>query len=126
MGRRFLGSRFGDAVPVSASSVTSAVYPMSDQYYIKQEGGWAVSKATGGTVTVPGDGYVYHQFYANVPGVAPGAAAGASGPEPRAHHQRGGGGARDARRREPSGHTEADPAARRQERASLQESIRLE
>ncbi len=76
MGRRFLGSRFGDAVPVSTSTVTSAVYPMSDQYYIKQEGGWAVSKATGGTVTAPGDGYVYHQFYANVPGQSPGAAAG--------------------------------------------------
>ena len=77
MGRRFLGSRLGDAVPVSPGvSASSAVYPMSDQYYIKQVGGWAVSKATGGTVTVPGDGYVYHQFYANVPGVAPGAAAG--------------------------------------------------
>ena len=48
MGRRFLGSRLGDAVPVSPGvSASSAVYPMSDQYYIKQEGGWAVSKATG-------------------------------------------------------------------------------
>ena len=58
MGRRFLGSRLGDAVPVSPGvSASSAVYPMSDQYYIKQEGGWAVSKATGGTVTVDANRY---------------------------------------------------------------------
>ena len=77
MGRRFLGSRFGDAVPVTPGvSASSAVYPMADQYYIKREGGWSVEKATGGVVTAPGDGYIYHHFYANVPGVAPGTAAG--------------------------------------------------
>ena len=32
--------------------------------------------ATGGTKSTPGDGYVYHQFYANVPGTAPSTAAG--------------------------------------------------
>jgi len=32
----------------------------------------AVAKASGGTKSSPGDGYIYHQFYASVPGTAPG------------------------------------------------------
>ena len=62
MGRRFLGSRFGDAVPVSPGTASPAVYTASDQYYIKQEGGWTSPiSASGGTkITTPT--YVYHVF----------------------------------------------------------------
>ena len=62
MGRRFLGSRFGDAVPVSPGTASPAVYTASDQYYIKQEGGWTdpISASGGTKITTPT--YVYHVF----------------------------------------------------------------
>ena len=38
---KWLGNRFGDAVPVNPNSEgPSAVYNMHDVYYMKQEGGY--------------------------------------------------------------------------------------
>ena len=68
---KWLGNRFGDAVPVNpGGSGLSAIYNLFDQYYIKQEGGWVLGglTATGGVVSdyvEPGPGNVYraHVFH---------------------------------------------------------------
>lgn len=72
---RFVGGRFGNCVPVSpGNAAPSAVYTVSDQYYLKQEGGWndasAGHTATGGVISDyndPGTGNIYrsHVFTAS-------------------------------------------------------------
>ena len=65
MAQRFLGGVFGNTVPGTASLPTiGGVYDMNGQYYMKQEGGWALPTvdASGGTTTTPGNGYKYHFF----------------------------------------------------------------
>ena len=67
---RFLGNRFGDAVPINPGSQgPSAVYPINDQYYIRREGGWVIPTsmdASGGTKnnyqSGPGQWYQSHTF----------------------------------------------------------------
>ena len=63
---KWIGNRFGNAVPINPGSEgPSAIYSMFDQYYMKQEGGWAEPSgltATGGVVSDysdPGSGNVY-------------------------------------------------------------------
>ena len=62
---KWLGNRYGDAVPVNPNNVApSAIYNLFDQYYMRQEGGYApVAQvaATGGTEFTNG-GYQYHFF----------------------------------------------------------------
>ena len=62
---KWLGNRFGDAVPVAPTEVApSAIYNLFDQYYMKQEGGYVPEQnvaATGGTEFTNG-GYQYHFF----------------------------------------------------------------
>ena len=61
---RFLGGRFGDAVPVNPGNPAgTGIYTLNDQYYISQEGGWLQPfSASGGTEFTPGNGYRYHIF----------------------------------------------------------------
>ena len=62
---KWLGNRFGDAVPVAPTQVApSAIYNLFDQYYMKREGGYIPEQnvaATGGTEFTNG-GYQYHFF----------------------------------------------------------------
>ena len=44
---KWLGNRFGDAVPLNpGGEAPSAVYNMHDQYYMRQEGGWTTAQVT--------------------------------------------------------------------------------
>ena len=66
---RFIGNRFGSIAPVVADDpAVSAVYTMSDQYYIKQDGGWIVPMtATGGSKSNPSPTIAKHVFTATGP-----------------------------------------------------------
>ena len=64
---KWLGNRFGDAVPVNPGSpAPSAVYNMFDQYYMKQEGGFLKQTFDGsGGTKVTYNNVVYHTFTAS-------------------------------------------------------------
>ena len=66
---RFIGGVFGNCVPVTPGFAPPGIYSSSDQYYVKQEGGWATPSgltATGGVISdytsPPGDVYRAHVF----------------------------------------------------------------
>ena len=63
---RILGNRFGDNVDVNPTGQTapSAVYSMTDQYFMRRANSWDFEtvSATGGTTYTPGNGYKYHVF----------------------------------------------------------------
>jgi len=61
---KWLGNRFGNAVPLNPGGPgPSAIYNMFDQYYMKQEGGYVKTtfEGSGGTKVTFG-GVVYHTF----------------------------------------------------------------
>ena len=66
---KWLGNRFGDAVPTNPGNpAPSAIYSIFDQYYMKQEGGWDAEtfSASGGTEITSGSNK-YHVFTVDTP-----------------------------------------------------------